>query len=108
MRYPHTLKKPFNQRRARSGKINFNRDLLPAPEKYYAAQGLPLLGRGEWRSVLCPFHPDTTPSLRVNSVSGGYYCMVCKEGGGDVLAFHMQRHNLPFKQAAIELGALYQ
>ena len=108
MRYPHTLKKPLNQRRARGGKINFNRDLLPAPESYYAAQGLPLNGRGEWRSVLCPFHADSTPSLRVNIHSGGFFCMVCQARGGDVLAFHMQRHDLPFKQAAIDLGALYQ
>ena len=108
MRYPHTPKKPFNQRRARIGKINFNRNLLPAPEAYFAQRKIVLHGFGEWRSAICPFHLDTTPSLRVNVFSGGYCCMVCDVRGGDVLAFHMQRHNLSFKQAAMELGALYQ
>lgn len=84
----------------------FKRELLPNPESYFQDQGLKLIGRGEWRSAICPFHDDTKPSLRVRLESGSFRCMVCGTGGGDVLAFHMLRHGMPFLDAASELGAL--
>lgn len=84
----------------------FNRDLLPRPGQYYLKQGLKLKGGGEWKSALCPFHPDKKPSLRVRLDSGGFRCMTCGVHGGDVLAFHMQRHKLDFIKAAYELGAM--
>jgi hypothetical protein len=82
----------------------FRRELLPVAAVYYQAQGLRLIGRGEWRSALCPFHPDRSPSLRVRVASGGYKCMACGERGGDVLAFHMRRYGLRFVAAAKDLG----
>lgn len=87
------------------GRFNFRRDLLPSPANYYQTQGLKLTGRGEWRNAVCPFHQDTRPSLRVRIDSGGFCCMVCGAHGGDVLAFHMQRHGLRFIEAAKALGA---
>jgi hypothetical protein len=87
----------------RGGK--FRRELLPVPGAYYQAQGLKLIGRGEWRSALCPFHPDRSPSLRVRLASGGYRCMACGEHGGDVLAFHMRRYAMQFVAAAKALDA---
>jgi hypothetical protein len=45
---------------------------LPVSRDYYQAQGLELIVRGEWRSALCPFHPDRSPSLRVGVVLGGF------------------------------------
>lgn len=83
----------------------FKRDRLPNPATYYTGQGLKLIGGGEWKNGICPFHQDTKPSLRVRLDTGGYRCMACGAKGGDVLAFHMQRHGLSFKQAAQQLGA---
>ena len=87
------------------GRFSFRRDHLPSPTDYYAAQGLKLTGRGEWRNAICPFHKDTHPSMRVRIDSGAFRCMVCGAHGGDVLAFHMQRHGLRFIEAAKALGA---
>lgn len=87
------------------GRFNFKRDRLPNPAIYYEAQGLKLTGRGAWRNAVCPFHKDTHPSLRVHIDSGSFRCMVCGAHGGDVLAFHMQRHGLRFIEAAKALGA---
>ena len=83
----------------------FNRRLLPKPADYYAGEGVCLRGRGAWRDALCPFHPDTNPSLRVHIETGAFRCMVCGARGGDVLAFHMKRHGLRFSEAAKSLGA---
>lgn len=83
----------------------FRRDLLPDPLIYYASEGVELRGRGAWRDAVCPFHADTTPSLRVHAESGAYKCMACGAHGGDALAFHMQRHGLRFVEAARALGA---
>ena len=83
----------------------FNRELLPHPADYYAVEGVKLLGTGGWRNALCPFHKDTKPSMRIFFESGAYRCMVCGAHGGDVLAFHMQRHGLRFVESAKALGA---
>lgn len=83
----------------------FQRDWLPDPAYYYQTQNIKLSGRGTWQSALCPFHEDTHPSLRVHVGTGGFRCMVCGACGGDVLAFHMQRYELSFVSAAIDLAA---
>lgn len=84
----------------------FNRANLPAPLNYYVViEKMKLTGAGEWRTSLCPFHGDKTPSLRINIQTGGYRCMACGAKGRDVLAFHMQRHSLPFVDACKALGA---
>jgi DNA primase len=88
----------------RSG--HFERGWLPDPLAYFADAGLPLVGRGAWRSALCCFHDDTRPSLSVNIESGGYVCHGCGAKGGDVLDFHRARYGLSFTQAARELGAM--
>ena len=69
------------------------------------ASGVRLERHGQDLRALCPFHDDSKPSLRVRLDTGGFRCMVCGAHGGDVLAFHMQRHGLSFKQAAQQLGA---
>lgn len=86
-------------------RFEFNRDLLPRPVDYYATEGIKLLGSGGWRDALCPFHRDTKPSMRVFFETGAFRCMVCGAHGGDVLAFHMQRHGVRFIEAAKALGA---
>jgi DNA primase len=82
----------------------FKRERLPHPADYYAAEGVKLLGGGGWRNALCPFHTDTSPSLRVFFETGAFRCMVCGARGGDVLAFHMLRHGLGFVAAAKAMG----
>jgi CHC2 zinc finger len=95
------------QRQAERPAFNslFDKSRLPSTAKYYEQQGLKLSGGGAWRDAVCPFHTDTKPSLRVRADNGAFSCMVCGAHGGDVLAFHQQRHGLTFKAAAIELGA---
>ncbi len=83
----------------------FRRDRLPSAADYFREQGLKLIGGGEWKSALCPFHADTKPSLRVRLESGGFRCMACGAHGGDVLDFHRQRYELSFVEAAKALGA---
>jgi DNA primase len=87
---------------------SFNRALLPTPADYFKAQGLKLVGGGEWKTALCPFHADTRPSLRVRLDSGGFCCMACGARGGDVLAFHRLKTGLNFVEAARALGAWEQ
>ena len=87
-------------------KAAFNRSLLPTPLEYYRdANSMKLIGTSEWRSTLCVFHDDSQPSLRINTRNGAFKCMVCETKGGDVLAFHMQRHGLAFIDACKALGA---
>ena len=83
----------------------FDRARLPNPLSYFASAGLKIIGRGRWRSTLCPFHNDSRPSLRINADTGAYRCMACAAHGGDVLDFHRARHGLSFPQAARDLGA---
>jgi hypothetical protein len=83
----------------------FQRERLPNPAEYFEREGVELRGRGAWRDALCPFHADTSPSLRVNAESGAFRCMACAAAGGDVLAFHQRRHGLGFVEAAQALGA---
>ena len=83
----------------------FNRQRLPNPAQYFKSQGLTLRGGGEWKDAICPFHSDTSPSLRLRLDTGGFRCMVCGAHGGDVLAFHRLKTGLGFVEAAKALGA---
>ena len=81
----------------------FIRDRLPDPVSYFDAEDVRLVGPGRWKTGPCHLHGGSD-SLRVNTASGGLCCMSCGAKGGDVLAFHMQRHGLPFVDAARALG----
>lgn len=83
----------------------FQRDQLPVATEYFSSIGLKLIGKGAWRSALCPFHDDARPSLRVHVESGAFRCMACGTRGGDVLALHRLRTGKGFAEAARELGA---
>lgn len=48
--------------------------------------------------ALCPFHPDTKPSMHVYSGNRGWYCYVCNRGG-DVIDFVTGLFNLDFNDA---------
>lgn len=90
---------------AKDSRGQFDRGRLPSAPAYFRSVGLKLIGRGAWRSALCPFHDDCSPSLRVRIETGAFRCMACGAHGGDVLAFHQQRSGLTFKRAAQALGA---
>lgn len=82
----------------------FVRDRLPDALTYFESEGVHLVGPGRWKTGPCDLHGGSD-SLRVNTESGGWRCMACSATGGDVLAFHMQRHGLEFVDAARLLGA---
>ena len=84
---------------------HFKRERLPNPTEYFKSQGLKLSGFGEWKNAICPFHSDTSPSLRLRLDTGGFRCMACGAHGGDVLAFHRLKTGLGFVEAAKALGA---
>ena len=85
--------------------MSFDRRALPSASEYYPGQEIYLTGRGKWQTGPCPFHGGSD-SLRVNTATGAYVCMVgCGARGGDVLAFHQAHHGLGFVEAAKALGA---
>lgn len=83
----------------------YNRSKLPAAADYLAGEGLDFKARGQWAAMLCPFHSDTNPSLRMNLETGHYKCMSCDAKGGDIVDFHMARTGMTFVYAATYLGA---
>ena len=82
----------------------FLRGRLPEPISFFELEGLPLKGRGKWRTTRCELH-DGSDSMRVNTASGAWVCMNCGAKGGDVLGYSMRRHGLGFVEAARMLGA---
>lgn len=84
--------------------MSFDRNRLPDALGYFEGEGLTVKGRGKWRSTACPFHDDSTPSMRINVETGGWCCMSCGVKGGDVLAFQMERHGVDFVTAAKALA----
>ncbi len=53
---------------------------------------------------LCPFHGDSSPSLKVDREKGTWHCFGCGEGGS-VFNFVMRDLNLSFPEAVRELAA---
>lgn len=47
---------------------------------------------------LCPFHPDSNPSMRVYQDRQSFRCWACAEGG-DCFDFVMKRESVPFPEA---------
>lgn len=85
--------------------MSFHRERLHEPVSYFEGEGLTLRGRGRWRTAGCLFHGGSD-SMRINVESGAFVCMAgCGASGGDVIAYHMQRHGVDFVEAARALGA---
>lgn len=84
----------------------FDRQRLPDPITYFEASGMKLKGgrSSKWMTTSCLFHHGSD-SMRVNVKTGAFKCMNCGVGGGDILSFHMQLHDLEFVAAATALGA---
>lgn len=81
------------------------------PSAYYPAElpSMPAPQRAGWTDAgLCPFHADKhAGNFRVNLATGAYRCFACGAKGGDVLAFHQQRHGLNFPDALQDLVRRY-
>lgn len=58
-------------------------------------------GRSWW--LPCPFHPDRTPSMKIDPDRQTFFCFSCNEGG-DVIVFIQRLHGLSFKEALKHLG----
>jgi hypothetical protein len=52
--------------------------------------GLKISGRGRWRSALCPWHEDKSPSLWIDTERGLWGCHACG-ARGDVINWHALR-----------------
>lgn len=98
----------FGGRSINGSKFGLNRALLPNPIDYLQSQQISFKGSGQWRDVLCPFHDDKSPSLRMNATTGGFKCMACGAKGGDIIAFHQQLTGLGFIETCKALGAWEQ
>ena len=66
---------------------------------------LPLNKKGANLEALCPFHPDTKPSLKVNDAKGMYKCFVCGHGG-DAITFVKDFKRLEYVETLKELASL--
>lgn len=64
--------------------------------------GLTLKRRGKNLFAVCPFHPDTAPSLSVNPQAQLWHCFGCG-AGGDVFTFLQKLEGLTFGQAVRKL-----
>jgi len=59
--------------------------------------------RGERYVALCPFHPDSSPSLTISPEKGLFHCFGCGEGG-DVFKFLMAIEKIEFPEAVRRLA----
>lgn len=61
--------------------------------------------RGANLEGICPFHPDTKPSLKVNDGKGMYKCFVCG-AGGDAITFVKEFKRIEFVDALREIAGI--
>lgn len=54
--------------------------------------------------MVCPFHNDNKPSLRVYDGQRGWHCFACGEGG-DIIDFVSRLYNLKFRDALAKLNS---
>ena len=65
---------------------------------------IPLTKKGKNYFGLCPFHPDTNPSLSVSREKQIYKCFVCGEAG-NIFNFLMKYDNLSFTESVQKVGS---
>jgi DNA primase len=68
------------------------------PVSMIIGQFIPLTKRGANMEALCPFHPDSNPSLKVSDSKGLYKCFVCNTGG-DAITFVKEYKRVEFVDA---------
>jgi len=70
-------------------------------------QHIQLKRAGQNHIGLCPFHSEKDPSFTVSPARQMFHCFGCKKGG-DIFAFWMEYHKVPFSQALRDLADRYQ
>jgi hypothetical protein len=77
-------------------------------DKVAESRGVRLVKRGQELHGLCPFHEDSSPSLRIHPTKNSWFCSPCNMGG-DAFKFVALIRNLDiqrdFAAVAIELAA---
>ncbi len=82
------------------------RDLIKqAPVSQIVGHFLPLQRKGRNLVALCPFHPDSNPSMTVNDDRGTFRCWSC-QAGGDAISFVMDFKKLEFIEAMRECAKI--
>lgn len=94
-----TIPKPV---RATGRRTDYAHALVAEAER----DGVVLHQRGDELTGLCPFHPDSTPSLSINEAKGLFHCFGCNAGGSAV-DWVMQRTNTDFVTARNYLRSRY-
>src|SRR5205807_6593603 len=61
-------------------------------------QYVPLRKRGRELWGICPFHPEKTPSFKVNEQQQSWHCFGCDKGG-DLFSFIEQMEQVDFRRA---------
>lgn len=64
---------------------------------------IPVTKKGKDYWVVCPFHDDKNPSMKLDKDRGTYYCFGCKEYG-NIFTFVMKMDNIPFYEALEKLA----
>lgn len=72
-------------------------------EEVLERAGVRVLGSGRERKALCPFHPDTEPSLGINIEKQVYFCHGCL-AAGDVFSFVQHMDGISHVQAVRQLA----
>lgn len=82
------------------------RDLIKqAPISQIVGHYIPLKRQGSTLVGLCPFHPDTKPSMTVNDQRGLFRCWACNTGG-DALSFVKEYKKIEFIEAMKECAGI--
>ncbi|MCG3472407.1 CHC2 zinc finger domain-containing protein [Xenorhabdus bovienii] len=68
-------------------------------------QGRQVVKRGKDRLVLCPFHPEKTPSMVITPSKNLYHCFGCN-AGGSVLDWVMKTEGLSLRHGCERLRAM--
>jgi len=66
--------------------------------------GVKLIGTGDTKMGLCPFHSEKTPSFSVNVTKGLFYCFGCT-AGGSVLDYLARSQGKPVEEVLKELSS---
>ena len=74
-------------------------------EPVLARYGLEANGRGSQKTLLCPFHPETEPSCKVNLEKRAFHCFGCG-AKGNVLDFVARMENAELPEAARTLAEI--
>lgn len=75
------------------------------PVSMIIGQFMSLNKKGANLEGLCPFHPDTKPSMKVNDSKGMYKCFVCGNGG-DAIKFVMEFKRLDYVEALKDIAGI--